>query len=44
MVPLLGGRLDLVFPRLNNLRFWLIEPSLVVLVLSLFVSEGPGGG
>jgi len=44
LVPIINGVLDLVFPRANNLRFWLMVPSLLFLLLRLFVSEGPGRG
>jgi len=33
-IPLLGGRPDLAFPRLNNLSFWLLPHALFFLVLS----------
>jgi heme/copper-type cytochrome/quinol oxidase subunit 1 len=42
-IPLLIGREDLVFPRLNNFRFWLLVPSLSFLVFSMFLG-GAGAG
>jgi len=42
-VPLMIGAPDMAFPRLNNISFWLLPASLLLLVLSLFV-EGPAAG
>lgn len=44
MVPLLIGAPDMAFPRLNNISFWLLIPSLLLLLLSAFVEGGPGTG
>jgi heme/copper-type cytochrome/quinol oxidase subunit 1 len=44
MVPLLIGAPDMSFPRLNNLSFWLLCSSFVLLVLSMFVEVGVGVG
>ncbi|MDW8340068.1 MAG: cytochrome c oxidase subunit I [Geminicoccaceae bacterium] len=43
MVPLMIGSPDMAFPRMNNISFWLLVPSFVLLVASLFVG-GFGGG
>jgi cytochrome c oxidase subunit 1 len=43
-VPLMIGAPDMAFPRMNNISFWLLIPALGLLVMSLFVGEGPGGG
>lgn len=43
-VPILIGAPDMAFPRLNNLSFWLYPPSLLLLVLSLFIELGVGTG
>lgn len=32
------------FPRMNNLRFWLLLPSMTFLVLSSYISLGAGTG
>ena len=43
-VPILIGAPDMAFPRLNNLSFWLLIPSLALLLLSTFVEVGAGTG
>lgn len=43
-VPILIGAPDMAFPRLNNISFWLLPASLVLLLTSAFVEVGPGVG
>jgi len=43
-VPLMIGAPDMCFPRLNNLSFWLLIPSFILLVLSTIVEVGAGTG
>lgn len=43
-VPLMIGAPDMAFPRLNNVSFWLIIPSLILLILSGVVEAGAGTG
>ncbi len=43
-VPIMIGAPDMAFPRLNNISFWLLIPSVLLLVGSAFVGEGPGTG
>jgi len=43
-VPLLIGAPDMAFPRMNNISFWLLVPSLGLLVASAFVDNGAGTG
>jgi cytochrome c oxidase subunit 1 len=43
LVPLLIGAPDMAFPRLNNISFWLLPVSFVLLILSMLV-EGDSGG
>src|SRR5690349_13445886 len=43
-VPSLIGAPDMAFPRLNNISFWLLPYSLILLVLSTTVDGGAGTG
>ena len=43
-VPLMIGAPDMAFPRMNNISFWLLVPSLLLLVGSAFVGSGVGTG
>ena len=43
-VPIMIGAPDMAFPRLNNISFWLLIPSLLLLVGSSLVGEGAGTG
>ena len=43
-VPLMIGAPDMAFPRMNNISFWLLAAALTLLVLAMFVGEGPGTG
>ena len=42
LIPLILGCPDIRFPRLNNLRFWLLPVSLIFLILSMFMDSGAG--
>jgi cytochrome c oxidase subunit 1 len=42
MVPLMIGSPDMAFPRMNNISFWLLIPSLALLVGSTMVGVGTG--
>jgi len=42
--PLFIGAMDMAFPRLNNISFWLLIPCIFLLVLSSFIEFGPGTG
>lgn len=44
LLPLLLGAQDICFPRLNNLRFWLLPFRGVFILRSLIVNSGPGTG
>jgi cytochrome c oxidase subunit 1 len=43
-VPLMIGAPDMAFPRLNNISFWLLIPSLLLLVSSALFTNGAGVG
>ena len=43
-VPIMIGAPDMAFPRMNNISFWLLVPSIMLLVGSVFVDGGPGNG
>ena len=43
-VPIMLGAPDMAFPRLNNLSFWLLAPSLVLLLSSSVIEGGVGSG
>jgi cytochrome c oxidase subunit 1 len=43
-IPLLCGAPDMAFPRLNNLSFWLLVPSFILLLLSFITEMGAGTG
>lgn len=44
MVPILIGAPDMAFPRLNNISFWLLPVSLLLLLTSALVETGAGTG
>nr|ALF04102.1 cytochrome c oxidase subunit I [Styloperla sp. YZD-2015] len=44
LVPLMLGAPDMAFPRMNNMSFWLIPPSLTLLLASSLVENGAGTG
>ena len=44
LLPLILGAPDIAFPRLNNIRFWLLPPALMLLLSSAAVEKGAGTG
>lgn len=44
LIPLMLGSPDIAYPRLNNIRFWLLPPSISLLILSNLINEGSGTG
>ncbi|MGY9005317.1 MAG: cytochrome c oxidase subunit I [Alphaproteobacteria bacterium] len=43
-VPLMIGAPDMAFPRMNNISFWLLIPSVLLLIGSTMVDGGAGTG
>lgn len=44
LVPIIIGAPDIAFPRINNIRFWLLPPALTLLATSSFTEYGAGTG
>lgn len=44
LVPLIIGSPDMAFPRLNNIRYWLLVPALFLLLVGSIVESGAGTG
>ena len=44
LVPLILGAPDMAFPRINNISFWMLPPSLTLLVSRRIVDVGAGTG
>nr|YP_009731643.1 cytochrome c oxidase subunit I [Neoplerochila paliatseasi]QHR79408.1 cytochrome c oxidase subunit I [Neoplerochila paliatseasi] len=44
LVPLMLGAPDMAFPRMNNMSFWLLPPSITLLTMSSMVESGAGTG
>nr|YP_010947026.1 cytochrome c oxidase subunit I [Eupolyphaga hanae]WGO57822.1 cytochrome c oxidase subunit I [Eupolyphaga hanae] len=44
LVPLMLGAPDMAFPRMNNMSFWLLPPSLSFLLASSMIESGVGTG
>lgn len=44
LIPLILGTNDIFFPRINNLSFWMLIPSISFLILSSVLSKGAGTG
>jgi cytochrome c oxidase subunit 1 len=42
ILPLMLGAPDISYPRLNNLRYWLLPVSLILVLVSIFVETGAG--
>src|SRR5579885_917728 len=43
-VPLMIGSPDMAFPRMNNISFWLLVPSVILLLTSTMVGDPAGAG
>ena len=44
LCPVIVGAPDIAFPRLNNISFWLLCPSLILLIASSLIENGAGTG
>lgn len=44
LVPLILGAPDIAYPRINNIRFWLLPPSILLLTIRNFIGSGVGTG
>lgn len=44
LVPIMIGAPDMSFARMNNISFWMLPPSLLLLVSSMLVESGAGTG
>lgn len=44
LLPLILGCHDMLYPRMNNFRFWLLFPAIIFLILSAYISVGAGTG
>nr|UGS80296.1 cytochrome c oxidase subunit I [Prolachesilla sp. GRA2sp1LA] len=44
LVPLMLGAPDMAFPRMNNMSFWFLPPSISLLLSSSLVNTGAGTG
>jgi cytochrome c oxidase subunit 1 len=44
LVPVMIGAPDMAFPRLNNISFWLLPVSVMLLLSSALVETGAGTG
>jgi cytochrome c oxidase subunit 1 len=40
LVPVMIGAADMAFPRLNNISFWLLPVSMMLLISSALVETG----
>lgn len=44
LIPIIIGGVDIIFPRINNIRFWFLPAALVILLSSAVVEQGAGTG
>lgn len=44
LIPLILGSPDIAYPRINNIRFWLLPPSITLLLSRRFINTGVGTG
>jgi len=44
LMPIMIGGPDMAFPRLNNISYWLLIPSLTLFLLAINIENGVGTG
>ena len=44
LLPLLGGGPDMAYPRLNNISYWLLIPSIALFIFASGIENGVGTG
>lgn len=44
LIPILIKRIDLLLPRVNNFRYWVLPFSLIFIIVSLVIDTGTGTG
>ena len=44
LLPLMAGGPDMAFPRLNNISYWLLPPSIVLFLFANGIENGAGTG
>ena len=44
LIPIIIGFGDIAFPRLNNISFWLLLPSIILIIVRSLVESGCGAG
>jgi Cytochrome C and Quinol oxidase polypeptide I/LAGLIDADG endonuclease len=44
LVPIMIGAVDMAYPRLNNISFWLLVPAIILVLLSTYIEGGAGTG
>lgn len=44
LTPIIISIIDIAFPRINNIRFWILPPSMIILLLTNFSKLSTGTG
>ena len=44
LIPIILITPDMAFPRLNNISYWLLIPSLLLILSTIFIDQGAGTG
>jgi cytochrome c oxidase subunit 1 len=44
LLPLMSGGPDMAYPRLNNVSYWLLLPSIILFVVGSLIENGAGTG